>query len=236
MSGVFVMSLGSADVLAEKIWRSVGPFKKMSYLELLNLSKKVLDKVKDIDLAYEALARALDPELTYSENLRLVEEELKTKLSPEVESEVERYYHEKRAWVKEQAEALSILKELEERVRKELEERVKEVKTGVMSKDEAFDYLSKLVGREVAEKYREDFEAEWEIFKSLPREEQIRALDLLAKEFRIRAEREKLRPPTVKRPPIPRKELEEAKKTPGFYDILYKFAEEELEKMRRARR
>ena len=212
----------------------------MSYLEVLNLSKKVLDKVEDIDVAYEALARALDPELTYSENLRLVEEELKTKLSPEVESEVEKYYHEKKAWVKEQAEALSLVKEIEERIRKELEERVKvgvREARGSMSKEEAFSYIVRIVGREAAESYRDDFEAEWEIIKDLPREEQIKVLELLAREFELRKRREKIRPPIAKpKPTIPRRELEEARKAPGFYDILYELALEELEKIRRARR
>jgi DNA-dependent RNA polymerase auxiliary subunit epsilon len=193
----------------------------------------VLDKVKDIDLAYESLARALDPELTYSENLRLVEEELKTKLSPEIESEVERYYHEKRAWVREQAEALSIAREIEERVRKELEEKVRkveEVKAPSMSKEEAFEYLSKLVTSEKAEKHRDQFEEEWGALEGLPREEQERALRLLAKEIELKEEREKILPP--KRPSIPRKVYEEARKAPGFYELLERYFDEEIERRR----
>ena len=190
--------------MAERIWRSLGPFKQMSYLELFNICKKVLDKTEDIDVAYEALARALDPELTYSENLRLVEEELKTKLSPEVESEVEKYYHEKKAWIKEQAEALSITKEIEERVRREIEEKARkaEAKAPSMSKEEAFEYLARLVTKEKAERHKEQFEEEWTAISALSREEQERALRLLAKEIELKEEREKVLPPKKKLPPV----------------------------------
>jgi len=200
------MSLGTADVLAERIWRYLGPFKMMTYLEVLNLSKKVLEKVEDVDVAYEVLARTLDPELTYQENLRLLEQELKTKIKPEIESEVERYYHEKKAWVKEQAEALSISKEIEERVRKELEEKVKKVEVAkapkAMTKEEAFEYLAELVTRERAEKHKEQFEEEWKAIATLSREEQERALRLLAKEIELKEEREKVLPPKKKLPPV----------------------------------
>jgi hypothetical protein len=200
---VIQVSIGTADVLAERVWRYLGPFKKMTYLEVLNLSKKVLEKVEDVEVAYEVLARTLDPELTYQENLRLLEQELKTKLKPEIESEVERYYHEKKSWVKEQAEALSIAKEIEDRVRKELEERAGkvEVAKASMSKEEAFEYLAKLVARERAEKHREQFEEEWEAIAALPREEQERALRLLAREIELKEEREKVLQPKKKKLP-----------------------------------
>ena len=199
------MSLGTADVLAERVWRYLGPFKKMTYLEVLNLSKKVLEKVEDVEVAYETLARTLDPELTYQENLRLLEQELKTKIKPEVESEVERYYHEKKAWVKEQAEALSLTKEIEERVRKELEEKAKavEVKAPSMSKEEAYEFLARLVTKEKLEKYKGQFEEEWSAISALPREEQERVLRLLAKEIELKEEREKVLPPKKKLPPTP---------------------------------
>jgi DNA-dependent RNA polymerase auxiliary subunit epsilon len=120
---------------------------------------------------------------------------------------VERYYHEKKSWIKEQAEALSIAKEIEEKVRKELEEKVKKVevvKAPSMSKEEAFEYLARFVTKEKAEKHKEQFEEEWTAISALSREEQERALRLLAKEIELKEEREKVlppKPPKKKMPP-----------------------------------
>jgi hypothetical protein len=111
--------------------------------------------------------------------------------------------------VKEQAEALSLTKEIEERVRKELEGKAKKaeaVKAPSMSKEEAFEYLARLVTKEKAERHRDQFEDEWTAIEGLPREQQERALRLLAKDIEIKEEKEKaprLKPGELRLPPTP---------------------------------
>jgi hypothetical protein len=121
------------------------------------------------------------------------------------------------------------MKRVEELERKAKAEEV-EVRATSMGKEEAFEYLARLVTKEKAERHKEQFEEEWSVLKELPREDQERALRLLAREIEIKEEKEKVLPP--KRPPIPRKAYEEARKAPTFYALLEKYFDEEIEKRR----
>jgi hypothetical protein len=70
-----------------------------------------------------------------------------------------------------------------------------------MTKEEAYEFLSRLVTKEKLEKHKEQFEEEWSAISALSREEQERALRLLAKEIELKEEREKVLPPKKKKLP-----------------------------------
>jgi hypothetical protein len=72
-----------------------------------------------------------------------------------------------------------------------------------MSKEEAYEFLARLVTKEKLEKHKEQFEEEWSTISALSREEQERALRLLAKEIELKEEREKVLPPKKKKLPPP---------------------------------
>jgi hypothetical protein len=195
--------LNTADFVAEKVWRRLGPFKHMTYLELMHLARQTLERVEDTHSAIDLLDRTLDPELTYRENLKLLEDALKTKLKAEPEAELQRFIEEKKEWVREQAEALSISKEVEERVRKELARAPPPPPPPAsMSKEEAFEYLKRLTP--LAEKHRDQFEEEWPTIATLPKSDQERLLVRLAREIERKEVKPPAKPPTRKKlPPIP---------------------------------
>jgi hypothetical protein len=183
--------MAEADLVAGRLWRSIGPF-KMSYVELMNIASQTLRYFKgDTDAAYEFLDRTLDPELTYGENLRLVEEKLGAKLRREVESELERFMEEKKAWIREEAEALNIVEELrreaEERVRREMEEKIEKLtrediealKKRLMEESYRM-ILEATVPRETWEVNRgriaREIDASVEMFRDLPRREAEREI------------------------------------------------------------
>jgi hypothetical protein len=179
--------MAEADLVAGRLWRSIGPF-KMSYVELMNIASQTLRYFKgDTDAAYEFLDRTLDPELTYGENLRLVEEKLGAKLRREVESELERFMEEKKAWIREEAEALNIVEELrreaEERVRRGVErltrEDIEALKKRLMEESYRM-ILEATVPRETWEVNRgriaREIDASVEMFRDLPRREAEREI------------------------------------------------------------
>jgi hypothetical protein len=179
--------MAEADLVAGRLWRSIGPF-KMSYVELMNIASQTLRYFKgDTDAAYEFLDRTLDPELTYGENLRLVEEKLGAKLRREVESELERFMEEKKAWIREEAEALNIVEELrreaEERARRGVErltrEDIEALKKRLMEESYRM-ILEATVPRETWEVNRgriaREIDASVEMFRDLPRREAEREI------------------------------------------------------------
>jgi len=240
--------MAEADLVAGRLWRSIGPF-KMSYVELMNIANQTLRYFKgDVDAAYEFLDRTLDPELTYGENLRLVEEKLGAKLRREVESELERFIEEKKAWIREEAEALNIAEE----IRREAEERVRrevEGKIGKLTRED-IEALKKRLMEECRRMISEaalpvevwernmariagEIDSSIEMFKELPREEAERRIRERVKgivESIIgEAKRVKLLPEVPERCPIDGTLIREVTKIPvGPVPIRLPPEEEEM--------
>jgi len=169
----------NADYVASKIWETYKPFKQMTYLEVKALAKRALEYAEgDEQKAIDILDRIIDPDLTYHENLELLERQIGKK---PVELPEEAIEYQEKQYVRKRARELSVYEEFKREFMRE-----------PYTKEEAWEKLKLLTP--LAEKYKEKFEEEWESIKDLPKTEQERILIFLAREI----EREEIKPPEIK--------------------------------------
>lgn len=173
----------SENQVAQAIWRRLKP-KKMSYIEVLQLSKKALKYTGDVERAIELLEETIDPELSYRENLDQLQRVIMIEAEKMKPKEEEELIAEEKEYIKKRAEELSVTSELK-----------REIESEPYTYDELWDKFKLLVPN--AEKYKERFEEEYRSIAALPKDQQLKVLTILARDIL----REEIAPPKVEKPP-----------------------------------